>query len=81
MLTIKKEGRVLGLCLKCSTAGKDLMKTGETFFLCSSDRIKNLVIEKAARLSAETGNSFTIFISTAKDFEESGDLEEIEFLT
>ena len=81
VLAIKKEGRALGLSLKCSTASKDLMKTGETFFLCSSDRIKNLVIERAARLSAETGNAFTIFISTAKDFEQTGDLEEIEFLT
>ena len=78
-LTIKKGEQNLNIHLK-SSLGRNEFNPKETFFLCSSQAVKNLMLQKAARLSAEFRKGFTIFISTVKEFEETGELEEIEFL-
>jgi hypothetical protein len=79
VLVMKKDDRNLPIHLKCAI-DRSPFDPGETFFLCSSPVVKNLIIQKAARLSADFGRGFTIFISTAEDFEDTGELEEIEFI-
>jgi len=48
--------------------------------LCASDRVKNVVIQQAARLSKKKGKSLVIFAATIREFEEKGEFERIEFL-
>ena len=78
-LTIKKGEQNLTIHMKGSLGGSEF-SPAETFLLCSSDGVKNLMLQKAARLSAEFRKGFTIFISTVKEFEETGELEEVEFI-
>jgi DNA-binding MarR family transcriptional regulator len=80
MLILKKGTTNLRILLKSILYEDNPIKPGETFFLCSSDAVKNHILQSAARLSAEAMRNFTIFISTVKEFAESGDLEEVEFL-
>ena len=79
ILTIKKGEQNLNIHLK-SSLSRSGFNPKETFFLCSSEAVKNLMLQQAARLSAEFGKGFTIFISTVQEFEETGELEEIEFI-
>jgi hypothetical protein len=79
ILTIKKGEQNLNIHLK-STLERGGFNPKETFFLCSSEAVKNLTLQQAARLSAEFRRGFTIFISTVKEFEEIGELEEVEFI-
>jgi hypothetical protein len=78
-LTIKKGEQNLEIHLK-STLERGGFNPRETFFLCSSEAVKNLTLQQAARLSAEFRKGFMIFISTVKEFEETGELEEVEFI-
>jgi predicted transcriptional regulator len=78
-LIIKKGEQNFNIHIK-NSADRVPLSPSENFFLCSSPVMKNLTIQKAARLSADFNKGFTIFISTVKDFSESGELEEIEFL-
>jgi hypothetical protein len=79
LLTLKNGERNLPIHMK-NTIDRKPFDPKETFFLCSSNKVKNITIQKAARMSAEFRKGFTIFISTAADFAESGELEEIEFI-
>jgi DNA-binding MarR family transcriptional regulator len=80
LLTLKRGDTNLRIHLKSTLNGQNSMNPGETFFLCSSAAVKNSILQHAARLSAEARKGFTIFISTAKEFAESGELEEVEFI-
>ncbi len=80
ILVLKKGQTSLSIHIKNTLNSQNPMQSGETFFLCSSDAVKNRILQHAARLSAEARKNFTIFISTVKEFAESGDLEEVEFL-
>jgi len=79
ILTLKKGNQNLKIHLKNSIDMKGF-DPKETFFLCSSPTVKNILLQSAARLSADFRKGFTIFISTVKEFEDTGELEEIEFL-
>jgi hypothetical protein len=48
--------------------------------LCATDRVKNMVIQQAARLSKKKNKSLVLFASTISEFEEKGEFERIEFL-
>jgi len=48
--------------------------------LCASDRIRNMVIQQAARLSKKKNKPITVFTATVPEFEEKGEFERIEFL-
>ena len=54
------------------------IKTDRTY-LCASDGIRNLLIEKCAELSSRNGRPITIFVSTIEDFEKQGRFDSIEF--
>jgi len=79
-LTIRKGEQNLDIHLKNSLDRNQSFDPAQNFLLCSSQAVKNLTLQKASRLSAEFGKGFTIFISTVKEFEESGELEEVEFI-
>jgi len=49
------------------------------YFLCGSERIKNVVIQQASRYAGEVSRH-VIFISTIERFEEKGEFEKIEFI-
>jgi hypothetical protein len=48
--------------------------------LCASDRIKNMVIQQAARMSKKKNKQLVLFAATVPEFEEKGEFERIEFL-
>lgn len=48
--------------------------------LCATDRVKNMVIQQAARLSKKKNKPLVLFASTIAEFEEKGEFERIEFL-
>jgi DNA-binding MarR family transcriptional regulator len=79
-LVIKKGTQTLNISLKNSLDKPQPISPAESFMLCSSQTVKNIILQKAARLSADFRKGFTIFISTVKEFEETGELEEIEFI-
>jgi predicted transcriptional regulator len=81
ILTIKKAERTLRISLETSLDRKEVLKSiGDFCFLCSSETVKNLVIQKAAKTSAELSKGITIFASTVQEFEDTGELEQIEFI-
>ncbi|MFH1978530.1 MAG: DUF87 domain-containing protein [Candidatus Aenigmatarchaeota archaeon] len=49
-------------------------------FICASDRIKNMVIQQAARICKEDKKKVIIFVSTLDKFEENGSFEKVEFI-
>jgi len=48
--------------------------------LCASERIKNVIIQQAARLSRKKDKPMTVFIATVPEFEERGEFERVEFI-
>jgi hypothetical protein len=48
--------------------------------LCASDRIQNMVIQQAARLSKKKAKPLVLFVATVPRFEEKGEFERVEFL-
>jgi hypothetical protein len=57
------------------------LEAAETnYFVCGSERLKNLVIQYFAQRIWKTGMIADLFVATAKDFAEKGKFERIEFL-
>lgn len=48
--------------------------------LCASDRVQNMVIQQAARMSKKKGKTLVLFVATTTKFEEKGEFERVEFL-
>lgn len=48
--------------------------------LCASERVQNMVIQQAARMSKKKAKSLVLFVATAARFEEKGEFERVEFL-
>jgi len=48
--------------------------------LCASDRIRNMVIQQAARLSKKKAKPIVLFVSTVAEFEEKGEFDRVELL-
>jgi DNA-binding MarR family transcriptional regulator len=60
---------------------KNMIKSIQTnrTYLCASDGIRNLLIEKCAELSSRNQRPITIFVSTIDEFEKQGRFDNIEF--
>lgn len=48
------------------------------YFICSSERIRNLVIQQSSRLSYERGKPMILFLSTIEKFDHSGSFDRID---
>jgi len=55
-------------------------KDGEIYFVCSSEKMKNRVIQQTAKYSFEhKGINIVLFVNTVDDFKTSKDLKKVEF--
>ena len=48
-------------------------------FLCANERIKNIVLQQAAKLAKTREKKLVIFVATSKHFDERGSFEKVEF--
>jgi DNA helicase HerA-like ATPase len=56
------------------------VKDGEIYFVCSSDNVKNRVVQQTAKYSFEhRGLNIVLYAKTIGEFKESKDLKKIEF--
>jgi len=54
-------------------------KKGSLYFVCGSKRIKNFVIQKAAKFNFEHKNDLIIFIATSEELNQGKNFKKIEF--
>jgi len=80
-LHLKNDGKELMIMLEeDSNKQRIFQDVGESnHFICSNDRIKNAVLQQAAKFSKERSKKLVIFISTLDKFEKKGSFDKVEF--
>lgn len=80
-LFLENDGKELTIMLQEDTDRERISKELEesNHFLCANDRIKNLVLQQAAKYSKIREKKLIIFIATDKYFDEKGSFEKVEF--
>jgi hypothetical protein len=59
---------------------RNLPEGGSLHFVCTSDRVKNFVIQRIAKYSCDHEKGITTFIATMDEMREGKDLKKIEFV-
>jgi len=81
MLFLRNEGKETVIMLEEDDNRKRIYQDLQqgNHFLCNSDRIRNVILQQAAKYSKDTGKKLVMFISTMKKFEENGNFDKVEF--
>ena len=80
VFTFKEKGRNISVILEMTADPEKIYRnvSENMHFICGSERVKNIVIQQAAKYVYKNGGSPAYFIGLAKDFEKKG-FERIEF--
>jgi DNA helicase HerA-like ATPase/DNA-binding MarR family transcriptional regulator len=85
-LVFEKKGKKIFINLAFRTSIEEIERTieksekNESYFVCTSERIKNLITQRVARHSQDHKIGIILFITTIRELKEGNDFRRIEFI-